>query len=138
MKFGRTIIFSVAVMMTVVFATRAAPGTFPDVKDLPARKEMPDAMTMDDGTKVTTVAQWRARREEMRAILEHYELGHAPPPPGNVSGQDIQSRLVLDGAAKFRLVHLKFGPEEKLGLDIAIFTPTNAGPFPTIINPSFF
>ena len=74
----------------------------------------------------------------MKAILEHYELGHAPPPPGNVSGQDVQSRLVLNGTAKFRLVHLKFGPEERLGLDLAIFTPTNAWPFPTIINPSFF
>jgi hypothetical protein len=45
---------------------------------------------------------------------------------------------VLGGAANFRLVHLKFGPEEKLGFDIAIFTPAGLGPFPTIINPSFF
>jgi hypothetical protein len=110
----------------------------PEVKDLPVRTEMPDVFTMNDGSKVKTAAQWRARREEMKAILEHYELGHAPPPPGNVSGEDIQSRFVLGGAAKFRLVHLKFGPQEKLGFDIAIFTPTNAGPFPTIINPSFF
>ncbi len=139
MKFGRTIIFSVAVMMTVVPATRAAPETFPDVKDLPVRKEMPDVMTMNDGTKVTTVAQWRARREEMKAILEHYELGHAPPPPPNVSGQDIKSGVLLNGTVKYRLVHLKFGPEENPGFDIAIFTPAkSAGPFPTIINPSFF
>jgi len=126
-------------MITVVPATRAAPGTFPDVKDLPVRREMPDAMTMDDGTKVTTAAQWRARREEMKVILEHYELGHAPPPPGNVSGQDIKADLLLDGTVKYRLVHLKFGPEENPGFDIAIFTPAKStGPFPTIINPSFF
>jgi hypothetical protein len=36
------------------------------------------------------------------------------------------------------LVHLKFGPEERLGFDVAIFTPATGGPFPTIINPSFF
>ncbi len=126
-------------MTTVVPATRAAPGIFPDVKDLPVRQEMPDAMTMNDGTKVTTVAQWRARREEMKTILEHYELGHAPPPPGNVSGQDIKSGILLNGTVKYRLVHLKFGPEENPGFDIAIFTPAKSGgPFPTIINPSFF
>ena len=45
-------------------------STFPEVKDLPVSKEMPDVMTMNDGTKVTTVAQWRARREEMKQILE--------------------------------------------------------------------
>ena len=55
-----------------------------------------------------------------------------------MSGQDIQSLTLLDGAVKFRLVHLKFGPGDKLGFDIAIFTPAKGGPFPTIINPSFF
>jgi hypothetical protein len=112
-------------------------GAMPEVKDLPVRPEMPDVMTMMDGTKVTTPAQWSARREEMKAILEHYALGHAPPPPGNVSGTEMLSHAVLGGAVEFRLVHLKFGPGEKLGFDIAIFTPIKGGPFPTIINPSF-
>lgn len=116
----------------------AAKGTFPDVNDLPVRKEMPDVMTMNDGTRVTTVKQWRQRREEMKQILEYYELGHAPPPPGNVTGQDIKSLTLLEGIVKYRLVHLKFGPGEKLGFDIAIFAPAKGGPFPTIINPSFF
>ncbi|MGA9779582.1 MAG: alpha/beta hydrolase family protein [Limisphaerales bacterium] len=139
MKFWRTIVFFVAVLMTAVPATKAAPEAFPDVKDLPVRKEMPDAMTMDDGTKVTALTQWRVRREEMKAILEHYELGHAPPPPGNVTGQDIKSLTLLDGTVRYGLVHLNFGPDERLGFDIAIFTPAkSAGPFPTIINPSFF
>lgn len=108
------------------------------VSDLPVRPELPDVMTMCDGTKVATVAQWRQRREEMKQILEFYELGHAPPPPGNVTGQVLQSRTVLNGAADFRLVHLKFGPEEKLGFDVAIFTPAGgSSPYPTIVNPSF-
>ncbi len=110
----------------------------PEVADLPVRKEMPDPLVMTNGQRVTTPAQWRQRREEMKQILEFYELGHTPPPPGNVSGHDLQARPVLDGAANFRLVHLQFGPGEKLGYDIAIFTPKGDGPFPTIINPSFF
>jgi hypothetical protein len=129
---------AIALFAVITAAAAASSATFPEVKDLPVRSKMPDVMTMADGSNVTNVTQWRARREEMKAVLEHYELGHAPPPPGNVSGKEIQSRLVLDGAAKFRLVHLKFGPGEKLGFDIAIFTPTNGGLFPTIINPSFF
>lgn len=112
--------------------------SFPEVKDLPVRPELPDVMTMANGSRVTTIEQWHQRREEMKAILEHYGLGHAPPPPGNVQGQVIQSHPVLDGAANFRLVHLKFGPDKQLGFDISVFTPTGEGPFPTIINPSFF
>lgn len=115
----------------------AAP-TFPGVADLPVQTNMPDVMIMDDGTRVTTPAQWQKRREEVKAILEHYELGHAPPPPRNVKGKNLKSQDVLNGAAKYRLVHLSFGPHHSLGLDIAVFTPTTKGPFPTIINPSFF
>ena len=100
-----------------------ATNSFPEVADLPVQTNPPDVMTMMDGTKVTTPKQWKQRREEMKAILEHYELGHAPPPPGNVSGKDIQSRDLVDGTVKFRLVHLSFGPHKKLGIDIAIFTP---------------
>jgi hypothetical protein len=108
------------------------------VNNLPVRPELPDVMGMLDGTKVTTPAQWRLRREEMKQILEFYELGHAPPPPGNVTGQVLQSRTVLNGAADFQLVHLKFGPEEKLGFDVAIFKPANgSATFPIIVNPSF-
>ena len=114
------------------------PVVFPEPSDLPIQTNLPDVMTMLDGTKVTTPAQWRTRREEMKSILEFYELGHAPPPPGNVSGKNIESKVLLDGTVKFRLVHLSFGPEKKLGLDIAIFTPAKGKSFPTIINPSFF
>jgi hypothetical protein len=136
MTFLRAILLLLA--GAVIFTTNAVPAAFPEVKDLPVQTNLPDVMIMLDGTKVTTPAQWRARREELKAILEHYELGHAPPPPGNVSGTEIQSRPVLNGAAKFQLVHLKFGPDETLGFDVAIFTPAKGGPFPTIINPSFF
>ncbi len=138
MRFWRVIIFPIVWMATVVPAIHAASVSFPEVNDLPVQTNLPDVMTMLDGTKLTSVAQWPARREEMKAILEHYELGHAPLPPGNVSGKILQSKTLLDGAVKFQLVHLSFGPKKSLGFDIAIFTPTTAGPFPTIINPSFF
>jgi hypothetical protein len=134
---GLLITLGLAVVGMSIDNTRAA--GMPDVKDLPDRPSMPDAMIMNDGRPVTTIEQWRQRREEMKEILEYYELGHSPPPPGNVSGKDILSASVLNGAAHFRLVQLTFGPAEKLGFDIAIYTPAQSdGPFPTIIYPSFF
>ena len=108
-------------------------GTLPGVKDLPVRTEMPDVMVMNDGTKVTTGQRWEKRREEMKRILEYYAVGQMPPPPGNVKGKEIKSEIVLDGAVKYRLVHLTFGPGEKLSLDIGVYTPVGGGPSPTII-----
>ena len=111
-------------------------GALPGVNDLPVRVDLPDALMMNNGQQITTVKQWKKRREEIKRILEYYAIGQMPPPPGNVKGREIKSQLVLDGTVKYRLVHLTFGPRGKLGLDIGIFTPTNGpGPFPAVIMP---
>lgn len=116
-------------------AIKTALGTMPGVNELPVRPEMPDVLTLNDGTKVTTAAQWTQRRAEIRRILEYYAVGAMPPPPGNVKGHVVSAQTVLGGTANYRLVHLTFGPEEKLSLDIGLFTPLGNGPYPAIILP---
>ncbi len=107
----------------------------PGVDKLPVHPELPDILTMNDGTKVTTAAQWEKRRQEIRTILAYYAVGTMPPPPGNVQGEQVSTQLLLDGKVKYRLVKLTFGPERKLELYIGIFTPTDAkGPVPAIIS----
>src|SRR5690349_3555091 len=108
-------------------------GRLPGVADLPVRREMPDVLLTNAGKKVANSKEWQRRREEMRRTLAYYAVGQAPPPPGNVKGKVVQSETVLDGTVQYRLVHLTFGPAEKLGLDIGIFTPVEGGPFPAII-----
>ncbi len=109
-------------------------GNLSGVDRLPVRKEMPDVLMMDDGTKVTTRAQWQKRREQIKRTLAYYAVGQMPPAPGNVKGLELHSELVLDGSVKYRLVHLTFGPEQKLFLNIGIFTPIKGGPFPAVIS----
>jgi hypothetical protein len=108
------------------------------VKDLPIIKEMPDPLTMNNGTKVTTLEQWNIRRKEMIRILEDYEYGHMPPPPENVKASvaTASSQITAGGVkADYRMMHLTFGPGEKLGFDLGIFTPvTGAKPYPVLIS----
>lgn len=112
----------------------ATPVTgLPGPAALPAIAGLPDVLVMNDGTKVTTAAQWRQRREEMKRTLEYYATGQMPPAPGNVKGTEVKTEVVAGGKVKYRLVYLSFGPEEKLGLDIGLFTPAEGGPFPAII-----
>ena len=110
-------------------------GNMPGVDDLPVRLNMPDVMIMNDGTRVTTTDQWKHRREEMKRILEYYAVGLAPPSPENVTGEVTKTQLLLNGRVKYRLVHLSFGPNHSLSLNIGIFTPVEGGPFPAIIMP---
>jgi hypothetical protein len=113
-------------------------GPMPGVAELPARPDMPDVMTFEDGRKVATVAQWRARREEMKRILAYYATGLMPPAPGNVRGRDVKSMTVLGGTVRYRLVHLSFGPGSRYGFDLALFVPAGAkGRVPTVIFPTF-
>src|SRR5262249_44441794 len=112
---------------------RTPMGTLPGVAELPVRKEMPDVLVAADGTRVTTRAQWEKRREEMKRILAYYAVGQMPPAPGNVKGDETARETVLDGSVRYRMVHLTFGPERKLALDIGIFTPVAGGSFPAII-----
>ena len=113
------------------------------VKDLPIIKEMPDPLTMKDGTKVTTEEQWKARRQEMIQILEDYEYGHMPPPPANVKASTVTAskRVTVSSGleADYRMLHLTFGPDDKLGFDLGIFTPVKGvtAPFPILVSLTF-
>jgi len=108
----------------------------PGVDKLPSHPDMPDVLTMNNGQKVTTAAQWKKRREEMKQILEYYAVGQAPPPPGNVKGHVVSSQMVMNGKVNYRLVHLTFGPRESLSMDIGVFTPEGIGPVPAVISPA--
>jgi hypothetical protein len=117
------------------------PPTFSAVNDLPVQTNLPDPLITADGKTITTPEQWQQHREAMKQIIEHYALGHAPPPPGNVTGHELVSRMLADGKTSYRFVHLTFGPGKKLNLDISIFLPTETNgikaPFPVIVQPSF-
>lgn len=45
------------------------------------KRNLPDLLTLADGGKVKSVADWRKRREEIKAILSREEYGVIPPPP---------------------------------------------------------
>ncbi len=119
-------------------AASDSPTAFPAPGDLPATAGLPDLLRNDDGSPVITPAQWTARRERMKAVIEHYELGHAPPPPGNVRGEVVRQESVLAGKATYRLVNLTFGPGGSLRLQVALFLPGDGdGIYPTIVHPQF-
>jgi hypothetical protein len=115
--------------------------SMPAVNDLPVQAAMPDPLIAADGKKITSADQWQLRREAMKQIISYYALGHAPLPPGNVSGHELLSTKVMEGKVTCRFVHLTFGPGEKLGFDVNIFIPAetdaNKAPFPTIVQPNF-
>ncbi len=115
-------------------AIHAPMGTLPGVAQLKPNPDLPDLFTFANGKKVRTLAEWKRRRAEIRRTLEYYAVGQMPPAPGNVKGEVMRTEDVLGGKAKYQLVKLSFGPQQKLELYIGVFTPAGGkGPFPVII-----
>ena len=57
-----------------------------NIPNIGANAKLPDPFTAFDGSKVTTKAQWKCRREEISALLEEVELGEKPRNPEKVEG----------------------------------------------------
>lgn len=97
--------------------------SMPPAAALPEISTLPDPFTMMDGSPVTTREQWRCRREEVAAMVEHYELGDKPREPEQVSGAmsgDTLEITVTDTGRSMRFT-------------VEIERPAGPGPFPAVI-----
>ena len=73
-------------------------GTLPAANTAIAK--LPDPFKKIDGTMVTSKADWRCRREEIKKLEEKYVYGPKPPPPMSVTGTVSTSSIsvtVMDG-----------------------------------------
>jgi dienelactone hydrolase len=116
--------------------------TFPAVDELPEVRELPNPFVFLDGTAVKTRKDWDRRREEMKAMVLHYQFGHAPalPTPDTIDAEILSETEALDGQAVKRAVRLRFGPDKAVSLSLGIHMPKlsklRKGPFPVIVHNS--
>lgn len=107
---------------------------WPTVAELPELDDLPDPFVMRDGSRVKSRDDWRRRREEIAAMLAHYEYGHMPRPPGNVRASDVTATTVLKGKGVLRRAVLQMGPGHKVRMNVGIYLPANAdGPVPVLM-----
>ena len=106
----------------------------PDFNALPRHNPLPDPLTFLDGRKVTTAAQWPARRAEISELQQKYVWGNAPQRPkiDHVTLLDEQH----ESGYTVRNVRLEFGPGSKGAMRVRVYIPDGGGPFPVLINSS--
>jgi hypothetical protein len=61
-------------------------GALPEANALPMIAKLPDPFTKLDGKGMTTKAEWRCRRQEIKKLAEKFGYGTKPPKPESVSG----------------------------------------------------
>lgn len=73
-----------------------------EVNDLAPVATLPDPFLKLNGSRITTRAEWRCRRQEIKAQAEKYVYGEKPLPPDMVSGTVSSTSItvnVTDGGA---------------------------------------
>ena len=106
----------------------------PDFDALPKINGLPDPLQFLDGHMVKTAADWKARRAELFALEQKYDLGTFPPKP-TLDNVVVLSEDNANGQIT-RNLRLEFGPDRKATLRATITIPAGAGPFPVMISPS--
>jgi len=101
-----------------------APPVLPEFDSLPTVRPLTDPFLSSDGSsRSTDFADWRCRRAEIVAELEHYEVGEKPTRP-----DDIEATYA-DGVLTVRITE----NGETLTLTSPIRLPEGEGPFPAVI-----
>ena len=97
----------------------------PALKDLPVVEPLPDPFMFSNSTKRSTLFKdWEKRRNEIRAEIEHYEIGIKPPKPQNITADYADSNLTVTITEN--------GKSMKIVAKIVL--PSNGkGPFPAVI-----
>jgi len=106
----------------------------------PWKDTMPDALTMKDGTKVTTAAQWPARRAEILEDFEREVYGRVPQNVPTVAWTVTQTvKTVVGGipvVGKQLVGHVDNAsyPALDVNISLTLVTPANAkGPVPVLM-----
>lgn len=121
----------------------------PAIEDLTVIEALPDPFMWSDSTRgrITSVDDWRCRRAEIGAELQHYELGAKPAPPDSLEASFTEDTVItlppmFDGGDSVTLS----GPvlivtvvegENSLTLYAPISFPEGEGPFPAVIGVGF-
>ena len=104
--------------------------------------ELPDPLKLNDGTTVTTAAQWRdQRRPEVLELFRTHVYGHVPQREITVRTRTTSVEpAALDGKAVRKEVTLHFGDDDQgPQVDLLIFLPTEHAnrPVPAFVGLNF-
>ncbi|MEO0293571.1 MAG: T9SS type A sorting domain-containing protein [candidate division WOR-3 bacterium] len=117
---------------------------FLSFSELPTIKTLPDPFIWADSNKgrIKSCDDWRCRRAEISALIQHYELGTKPEPPTNLkaSFSDTIVKLppIFEGGDSITLSGKILAitiveNEDTFRLYAPISLPEGEGPFPAVI-----
>lgn len=104
--------------------TDCAVASLPDAGSLPAVAKLPDPFKKLDGTRMSTKAEWRCRRQEIKKQAEKYIYGAKPPKPDSVTGTVSRNSITVNVSHQGK----------STSFTVSVELPTGgSGPYPAIV-----
>ncbi|ADG89472.1 hypothetical protein [Thermobispora bispora] len=94
----------------------------PDTGDLASTPLLPDPFRKL-GTRITTKAEWRCRRAEIRKLAERYVYGTKPGKPASVTGSVTRNGITVNVSEGGR----------SASFSASVDLPSGNGPFPAVV-----
>lgn len=96
----------------------------PAKPDLPSVEPLTDPFLASDGkSRITRFEDWSRRRAEIKAEIEHYEIGRKPVRPEEITASYHEGKLTVNVTVN----------GQTLTLNSAVTLPHGNGPFPAMI-----
>lgn len=96
----------------------------PTINELPKVENLPDPFEWSDGRgRIKYFSDWRYRRAEIKAEIEHYEIGTKPDRPEDITASYANDTLTVNITVN----------GNTLTLTSPIILPEGEGPFPAVI-----
>jgi len=121
------IVLSVLMLVSSLPADAAVPlaVSHPGVDELPWIYELPNLFQFNDGTPLTTLDQWEARREEIKDYLQYYEYGYIHE-PDRLTASRTGNTLRVDMEVDVRDENGQVIAVRQAGFSVDITIPTEA------------
>ncbi len=119
-------------LAATVYPQVPATASLPGIDGLPAIRDLPDPFLLLNGRRVASVGDWTQRREEIKAMLLHYQYGHLAP-AAEVAAKELSSRKSEGSGAVEKQLLVSLGPGGKVAYRLIVTIPPGEGPFATIV-----
>ncbi|GAA3842753.1 hypothetical protein GCM10022226_76910 [Sphaerisporangium flaviroseum] len=100
----------------------AVPG-LPDAGSLPTVSRLPDPFTKLNGSRISTKAEWRCRRQEIKKLAEKFVYGEKPGKPASVTGTVSNTNISVNVTHNGR----------SSSFSASVQLPSGTGPFPAVV-----
>lgn len=95
--------------------------------------DLPSLLTFNNGSAVTTAAQWTQRRAEVLDLVEDTFIGTLPTQTPSIIGTTVLSSAVASDGSTRKNIRLTFDTPNRASFDMWVWTPQGNEPHPLLM-----